>query len=212
MAKNDSDLFDRLRNAGLRKQAAKTLSGMGEDAGKKAVKAARNAVKELRTLADEIESRLPKLTQAASAPARRARSAAGRSAAGRSTAARSTAARSTTARSTTARSTTARAPSTRAKSSGRRAAGGGTTRRAARPASTRKATPARSSAASSGGARAPRGANKAKILASLRSGPKTASEIAKQTGIGVGTVGSTLTKMAGSGEVQKAARGYSLPS
>jgi hypothetical protein len=201
MAKNNSDLFDRLRNAGLRKQAAKTLSGIGEDAGKKAVKAARNAASELRTLADEIESRLPKLMPGASTPARRART----------TAARTTAARSTAASTTAARSTTDRAPSTRAKSSGRRSAGGGTTRRAARPASTRKATPARRSAGASSGARAPRGANKAKILASLRSGPKTASEIAKETGIGVGTVGSTLTKMAGTGEVQKAARGYSLP-
>ena len=36
MAKNDSDLFDRLRQAGLRKQAAQTLSGIGEGASKNA--------------------------------------------------------------------------------------------------------------------------------------------------------------------------------
>ena len=67
-------------------------------------------------------------------------------------------------------------------------------------------------ASTANGARAPRGANKAKILRSLGSGPKTASEIAKETGIGAGTVGSTLSKMAISGEVRKAERGYGLPS
>ena len=50
------------------------------------------------------------------------------------------------------------------------------------------------------------------ILASLKSGPKTASEIAKETGIGTGTVSSTLSKMATAGEVAKAERGYGLPS
>jgi predicted transcriptional regulator len=48
-------------------------------------------------------------------------------------------------------------------------------------------------------------------LESLKAGPKTASEIAKETGIGTGTVGSTLSKMATTGEVQKADRGYGLP-
>ena len=62
MARTDSDLFDRLRQAGLRKQAAKTLSGIGEGASKKALGAARNAVSELRTLAEEIERRLPSAT------------------------------------------------------------------------------------------------------------------------------------------------------
>jgi hypothetical protein len=59
MAKRDSDLFDRLRQAGMRKQVAKTLSGVSESAGKKAQRAARSAAGELRTLADEIERRLP---------------------------------------------------------------------------------------------------------------------------------------------------------
>jgi predicted transcriptional regulator len=49
-------------------------------------------------------------------------------------------------------------------------------------------------------------------LASLGGGPKTASEIAKETGIGTGTVGSTLSKLATSGEVVKAERGYRLPT
>jgi DNA-binding protein HU-beta len=184
MAKNDRDLFDRLRNAGLRKQVAKTLSGIGDDAGKKAASAARNAIKELRGLADDIESRLPAaLTPGSGGSTRRARKPAAR---------RATSSASTTRTTTRSRGATA-----------------GTARRAParKPAAARKAAPARKTA----GGRAPRGANKAKIIAALGSGPKTASEIAKQTGIGVGTVGSTLTKMTGSGEVQKAARGYQLP-
>jgi predicted Rossmann fold nucleotide-binding protein DprA/Smf involved in DNA uptake len=60
-------------------------------------------------------------------------------------------------------------------------------------------------------ARTPRGQNKAKILQALKDGPKTASEISKQTGIGTGTVGTTLTKMANAGEIVKAERGYALP-
>jgi hypothetical protein len=39
----------------------------------------------------------------------------------------------------------------------------------------------------------------------------TASEISKVTGIGTGTVSSLLTKMAKSGELVKAERGYKLP-
>jgi predicted Rossmann fold nucleotide-binding protein DprA/Smf involved in DNA uptake len=59
--------------------------------------------------------------------------------------------------------------------------------------------------------RAPRGQNKAKILQSLNDGPKTASEVANQTGIGTGTASATLTKMAKAGEIVKAERGYALP-
>jgi len=59
--------------------------------------------------------------------------------------------------------------------------------------------------------RAPRGQNKAKVLEALKAGPMTASEIAKVTGIGTGTVSSLLTKMAKSGELVKAERGYKLP-
>jgi CRP-like cAMP-binding protein len=85
-------------------------------------------------------------------------------------------------------------------SSGRRdrePAGSGTRTRAARPASAP--------------ARAPRGQNKAKVLDALKDGPMTASEIAKTTGIGTGTVSTMLTKMAKSGELVKAERGYKLP-
>ena len=135
MAKNDSDLFDRLRQAGVRKRVAKTLSGIGEGASKQAVRAAQSAVSELRSLADEIERRLPS----------RSRS---------------------------------------------RAATANQTRRAQRPASNRKIpaapTPKTAAAARTNGARAPRGQNKAKILESLKAGPKTASEIANETGIGIG--------------------------
>jgi predicted Rossmann fold nucleotide-binding protein DprA/Smf involved in DNA uptake len=60
-------------------------------------------------------------------------------------------------------------------------------------------------------ARAPRGQNKAKILEALTDGPKTASEISKQTGIATGTTSTTLTKMATAGDIVKAERGYALP-
>ena len=72
---------------------------------------------------------------------------------------------------------------------------------------TRAAKPARAAA------RAPRGQNKAKVLDALKAGPMTASEIAKATGIGTGTgtVSTMLTKMAKSGELAKAERGYQLP-
>jgi predicted Rossmann fold nucleotide-binding protein DprA/Smf involved in DNA uptake len=60
-------------------------------------------------------------------------------------------------------------------------------------------------------ARAPRGENKAKVLEALKDGPMTAGEIAKLTGIGAGTVSTMLNKMAKSGELAKAERGYTLP-
>jgi predicted Rossmann fold nucleotide-binding protein DprA/Smf involved in DNA uptake len=55
--------------------------------------------------------------------------------------------------------------------------------------------------------RAPRGQNTAKVLAALKNGPMTASQVAKSTGIGTGTVSTMLTKMAKSGELAKAERG-----
>jgi CRP-like cAMP-binding protein len=72
-------------------------------------------------------------------------------------------------------------------------------------AATRRVKPTRAPA------RAPRGQNKAKVLDALKNGPMTASEIAKTTGIGTGTVSTMLTKMAKSGELTKAERGYRLP-
>ena len=61
------------------------------------------------------------------------------------------------------------------------------------------------------GASAPRGQTRAKILDALGDGPKTAGEIAAATGVGRGTASTTLTKLAKSGEVVKAERGYRLP-
>jgi len=75
------------------------------------------------------------------------------------------------------------------------------------PAAPKGTSPARSTSA-----RAPRGENKQKILAALNSGPKTASEIATETGIKAATVGASLTKLAKAGEVVKADRGYALPT
>ncbi len=72
-------------------------------------------------------------------------------------------------------------------------------------------TPTRAAKAAGAPAWAPRGQNKVKVLDALKDGPMTASEIAKVTGIGTGTVSTMLTKMAKSGELVKAERGYKLP-
>jgi predicted Rossmann fold nucleotide-binding protein DprA/Smf involved in DNA uptake len=76
---------------------------------------------------------------------------------------------------------------------------------------TTAAAPKDTSPAPDTNARAPRGENKKQILAALKAGPKTASEIANETGIKAGTVGASLTKLAKAGEVVKADRGYALP-
>lgn len=77
------------------------------------------------------------------------------------------------------------------------------------------ATRTRAAKPASGSARAPRGQNKAKVLEALKDRPMTASEVANATGIGTGTgtgtVSTMLTKMAKSGELAKAERGYKLP-
>jgi Fic family protein len=78
-----------------------------------------------------------------------------------------------------------------------RPAGSTTRRRAAKPVSAP--------------ARAPRGQNKIKVLDALKDGTMTASEISKVTDIGTATVSTMLTKMAKSGELAKAERGYRLP-
>jgi hypothetical protein len=64
-------------------------------------------------------------------------------------------------------------------------------------------------------ARSPRrtapGATKASVLAALAGGDAmTAGEVATESGLARGTVSTTLSKLAKSGEVQKAARGYRL--
>jgi CRP-like cAMP-binding protein len=87
---------------------------------------------------------------------------------------------------------------------------------ARRPASKPARTPGRAprtsaSKPASAPARAPRGQNKAKVLDALKDGPMTASEISKATGIPTGTASTLLTKLAKSGEIAKAERGYKLP-
>jgi DNA-binding transcriptional ArsR family regulator len=88
------------------------------------------------------------------------------------------------------------------------------------PAATRRAprtgtasvSPQPSPAAASGRARTAPGATKAAVLAALGDGrAMTAGEIAAATGLGRATVSTTLSKLATSGQVTKAARGYQLP-
>ena len=77
---------------------------------------------------------------------------------------------------------------------------------------TTAAAPKDISAGRRANARAPRGENKKKILAALEGGPKTASEIANETGIKASTISASLSKLATAGELVKADRGYALPS
>jgi hypothetical protein len=245
MAKKDSELFNRMRDAGLRKQVAKALSEIGDGASKKVVRAGRSAATELRSLADELERRLPgwapKAAASTEAPAprpprpRRAprrssdgsaggTGSAGRSASGAPTSRRTAAPSRTSApkRTSGPRRTAGtggaavQAPSgTAARAPRRTAAAGGTPTRAPRRTAAAGGTPARAPrrTAAAGGtpARAPRGQNKAQILQSLKTGPKTASQVSQETGIPTRTVGSTLTKLASAGDVVKAQRGYALP-
>ena len=79
---------------------------------------------------------------------------------------------------------------------------------------TAKRTPAR--AGGSDGATVTRrtrpGETKTKVLAALSSdGGSTAGEVAKATGLARPTVSTTLSKLAKTGEVVKAQRGYRLP-
>ena len=85
-------------------------------------------------------------------------------------------------------------------------------RRRQRPGTQRTtAEPKDTSPAPSANARAPRGENKKRILAALNGGPKTASEIANETGIKASTISASLSKLAKAGDVVKADRGYALP-
>jgi len=183
MAKNDSDLFERLRRAGLRKQVARTLSQI-DGAGKKTQRAAHGAVAEMRAVADELERRLSAAAASAAAPAvgaaRRRASTARTSARGARSAAKPAAVKPPAAR--------------------------GARSRAATGARTASAKPARARAASARGTTD----NTAKVLAALKGGPKTASEIAAATGVANSTVASALRRLTASGAVVKAARGYGL--
>jgi len=102
------------------------------------------------------------------------------------------------------------------KSAAKRARARQPARTASAPAAARPATPARASArraASTGSnSRTAPGATKNSVLAALgKGGALTAGEVAAATGLGRGTVSTTLSKLAKSGVVVKADRGYKLP-
>jgi DNA-binding transcriptional ArsR family regulator len=92
-------------------------------------------------------------------------------------------------------------------------------RRASAPTASRRTTPTTEPSAPSKGSAsaptrrrpAPRGQTRAKILEALKDGPKTAGEIAEATGVARGTASTTLSKLAKTGEIVKAERGYRLP-
>jgi DNA-binding transcriptional ArsR family regulator len=87
--------------------------------------------------------------------------------------------------------------------------------RPARPASNANAnatTPSPAPAQSRSRRRTPPGATKRRVLDALSDGKaKTAGEVAAETGVARGTVSTTLSKLAKTGEVVKAERGYRLP-
>ena len=84
---------------------------------------------------------------------------------------------------------------------------GGAGRRARATNAGRSAGPRRAGARTSTG-RAPRGQNRRLILEAIKDEPKTAGDVAKETGIGRPTVSTTLTKLVSDGAAVKAKRGY----
>ncbi|MCK9247401.1 MAG: hypothetical protein M0P31_00240 [Solirubrobacteraceae bacterium] len=80
-------------------------------------------------------------------------------------------------------------------------------RAAAKPKAPAKRT-ARPKAKRTPTGRSPRGQNRTLILAAIATDAKTAGEVAEETGIGRGTVASTLHKLARDGAAVKAERGY----
>ena len=79
--------------------------------------------------------------------------------------------------------------------------------RRARAANGGRGATARRSARTSTG-HAPRGQNRRLILEAIKDEPKTAGDVAKETGIGRPTVSTTLTKLVSDGAAVKAKRGY----
>ncbi|MGE4424870.1 MAG: hypothetical protein AB7G37_00290 [Solirubrobacteraceae bacterium] len=92
-----------------------------------------------------------------------------------------------------------------AKPRGRAAAATKAKPAAAKPAAKR---PARPKGKRTPTGRSPRGQNRAQILAAIATEAKTAGQVADETGIGRGTVASTLHKLARDGAAVKADRGY----
>jgi DNA-binding transcriptional ArsR family regulator len=77
----------------------------------------------------------------------------------------------------------------------------------------RSAAPRPATSTSKTGRRTAPGETKARVLAALSdSKPMTAGEVAAATGLAHGTVSTTLSKLAKSGDVRKADRGYQLPT
>lgn len=56
-AATDNDLFNRLRDSGVRKKVAKQISGAVDSGSKRAPKQVRDAIGELRKVVDEVEDR-----------------------------------------------------------------------------------------------------------------------------------------------------------
>lgn len=79
----------------------------------------------------------------------------------------------------------------------------------ARAAAAPAAKPARRAGRPTGSNQAKPGATKATVLEALAGGEAlTAGQVAAKTGLGRGTVSTTLSRLAKSGEVERAARGY----
>jgi len=101
-----------------------------------------------------------------------------------------------------------RARGARSETAARRPQRTRTPARAGAPASTRSAAAGPSSTRP---ARAATGAAKGAILEALAGGQAmTAAELATATGLGRGTVSTTLSRLARAGEITKAARGYQI--
>ncbi len=83
-------------------------------------------------------------------------------------------------------------------------------RRRTQTSSTSRA--ARAAGSTGAATRTPPGATRLKVLGALSTdNPMTAGEVAKAAGLGRPTVSTTLSRLARTGEVVKAERGYRLP-
>jgi CRP-like cAMP-binding protein len=81
------------------------------------------------------------------------------------------------------------------------------------PPAAKASTPSPSAAEASPRVRTAPGATKTMVLSALSTdGGMTAGDVAKATGLARGTVSTTLSKLAKTGEVSKAERGYRLPT
>jgi DNA-binding transcriptional ArsR family regulator len=108
-----------------------------------------------------------------------------------------------------ARSSSASGRSSGSRSSARTSSGG--TRSSGRSGGGSGGRSTGASRSGSGGSRTAPGATRAAVLKALSDGKaRTAGEVASATGLARGTVSTTLSKLARSGELTKADRGYQL--